>query len=109
MIKTTVHEKQNFPALRDANCNREELVRKPTGIFPWRSGYQLKRSFFPRTRFRIPCTVRLSGIPRTDTDKRTWSDCPSVRRTCRKYNLQGVPMKDSRKSTSNTLLTLKRV
>src|SRR5210317_1579650 len=62
-------KKQNFPALRDANCNREELVRKPSGLFPWRSGYQPKRSFFPRTRFRIPCTVRLSGIPRTDTDK----------------------------------------
>src|SRR6056300_1355779 len=69
MIKTTVHEKQNFPALRDANCNREEPVRKPSGLFPWRSGHQPKRSFFPRTRFRIPCSVRLSGIPRTDTDK----------------------------------------
>src|SRR6056300_559604 len=69
MIETKLHEKQNFPALCDANCNREEPVQKPSGLFPWRSGYQPKRSFFPRTRFRIPCSVRLSGIPRTDTDK----------------------------------------
>src|SRR6056300_953870 len=102
-------KKQNFPALRDENCNREEPVQKPSRIFSWRSGHQPERSFFPRTRFRIPCSVRLTGILRTDTDKRTWSDCPSVRRTCRKYIYQGVPMKDSRKSTSNTLLTLKRV
>src|SRR6056300_316106 len=81
--KQRVHEKQNFPALRDENCNREEPVQKPSRIFPWRSGHQPKRSFFPRTRFRIPCSVRLVGILRTDTDKRTWSDCPSVRRTCR--------------------------
>src|SRR6056300_1591855 len=47
--------------------------------------------------------------PERTRTKRTWSDCPSVRRTCRKYNLQGVPMKDSRKSTSNTILLLERI
>src|SRR5210317_265455 len=102
-------EKQNFPALRDANCNREEPVRKPSGLFPWRSGHQPKRSFFPRTRFRIPCTVRLSGIPRTDTDKTDMvrlSVCPT---DVPNYTYQGVPMKDSKKGNSNTLLTLKRV
>src|SRR5210317_1022344 len=62
-------KKQNFPALRDENCNREEPVQKPSRIFSWRSGHQPERSFFPRTRFRIPCSVRLTGILRTDTDK----------------------------------------
>src|SRR6056300_1683664 len=70
MMKTKCsRKKQNFPALRDENCNREEPVQKPSRIFSWRSGHQPERSFFPRTRFRIPCSVRLTGILRTDTDK----------------------------------------
>src|SRR6056300_914309 len=107
--KHRVHEKQNFPALRDENCNREEPVQKPSRIFSWRSGHQPERSFFSRTRFRIPCSVRLTGILRTDTDKTDMvrlSVCPT---DVPKYIYQGVPMKDSKKSTSNTLLTLKRV
>src|SRR5210317_1660122 len=98
MIKNkSSRKKQNFPALRDENCNREEPVQKPSRIFSWRSGHQPERSFFPRTRFRIPCAVRLSGIPQTDTDKTDMvrlSVCPT---DVPRYNLQGVPMKDSRK------------
>src|SRR5210317_1122584 len=69
MKNKSSRKKQNFPALRDENCNREEPVQKPSRIFSWRSGHQPERSFFPRTRFRIPCSVRLTGILRTDTDK----------------------------------------
>src|SRR5210317_672058 len=101
MIKTTVHEKQNFPALRDANCNREELVRKPSGLFPWRPGHQPKRSFFPRTRFRIPCSVRLSGTPRTDTDKTDMVRLSVCLTDMPKYNLQGVPMKKEKQKLNN--------
>src|SRR6056300_898004 len=95
-------KKQNFPALRDENCNREEPVQKPSRIFSWRSGHQPERSFFPRTRFRIPCSVRLTGILRTDTDKTDivrLSVCPT---DVPKYIYQGVPTKGSKKSTSNT-------
>src|SRR6056300_808045 len=95
-------KKQNFPALRDENCNREEPVQKPSRIFSWRSGHQPERSFFPRTRFRIPCSVRLTGILRTDTDKTDivrLSVCPT---DVPNYIYQGVPTKGSKKSISNT-------
>src|SRR6056300_393069 len=98
MIKTRVHEKkQNFPALRDENCKREEPVQKPSRIFSWRSGHQPERSFFPRTRLRIPCSVRLTGILRTDTDKTDMvrlSVCPT---DVPKYIYQGVPTKVPRR------------
>src|SRR6056300_1683663 len=76
--------------------------KNPVGFFRGAQAINRSAHSFPGqdSGFPVPSDSQESS-ERTRT-KRTWSDCPSVRRTCRKYIYQGVPMEDSKKSTSNT-------
>src|SRR6056300_481173 len=102
MIKTRVHEKNKISqlfAMRTAIA--KSRYKNPVGFFRGAQAINLSAHSFPGqdSGFPVPSDSQESS-ERTRT-KRTLSDCPSVRRTCRKYIYQGVPMEDSKKSTSN--------
>src|SRR5210317_2068802 len=102
MIKTQSSRKNKISqlfAMRTAIA--KSRYKNPVGFFPGAQAINLSAHSFPGqdSGFPVPSDSQESS-ERTRT-KRTWSDCPSVRRTCRKYIYQGVPMEDSKKSTSN--------
>src|SRR6056300_481162 len=110
MIKTQSSRKNKISqlfAMRTAIA--KSRYKNPVGFFRGAQAINLSAHSFPGqdSGFPVP-SDSVESSERTRT-KPTWSDCPSVRQTGRKYIYQGVPMEDSKKSTSNTLLTLKRV
>src|SRR5210317_743070 len=104
MIKTQSSRKNKISqlfAMRTAIT--KSRYKNPVGFFRGAQAINLSAHSFPGQDSGFPVPSDSVESPERTRTKRTWSDCPSVRRTCRKYNLQGVPMKDSRKSTSNTI------